>query len=91
MISSGKSAYHSQSLWFINSFMRLIWKRYDSEFDPIVTAVGLTLLFVGGYMFVLLVRFLRNPVIWVLAAVPLLASTMGAITVIREYQLWKQR
>ncbi len=71
--------------------MRLIWKKYDSTFDPIVTAVGLMLVLVGGYMFVLLARFLRNPVIWALAAVPLLAAIMGAITVIREYQLWKQR
>jgi hypothetical protein len=71
--------------------MRLIWKKYDSEFDPIVTVVGLGFFLGGGYAFLVLAHALRYPIVWALAAVPLLMAVMGVITLIREYELWKQR
>jgi hypothetical protein len=71
--------------------MRLIWKKYDSAFDPVVTLVGLGF-FVGGvYVVALLGHALRDPIVWVLAAIPFLTAVMGFITLVREYQLWKKR
>lgn len=71
--------------------MRLIWKKYDSKFDPIVTLVGLG--FVGGgiYGIAILSPALRRPLSWVIATLPFLAAVMGILTLAREYQLWKQR
>ncbi len=71
--------------------MRLIWKKYDSEFNPVVAAVGLFAVFAGVYALVLMRHALLQPVVWALAAVPLLAAVIGAITLVREYQLWKLR
>jgi uncharacterized membrane protein (Fun14 family) len=72
--------------------MRLIWKKYDSAFDPIVTLLGLGFFLGGGYGFVLLTpSVVRYPVVGVLAAVPLLFASIGVITLVREYGLWKQR
>lgn len=71
--------------------MRLIWKKYDSKFDPVVTLVGLGLLFGGVYGVALLSHALRHPLVWIVAAIPLLAAVMGVVTLVREYQLWKAR
>ncbi|MFY9676635.1 MAG: hypothetical protein WAK13_19400 [Terriglobales bacterium] len=71
--------------------MRLIWKKYDSGFNPAVTGVGAALLVGGVYGLALLARALLNPVVWVFAAVPLIAAFVGVITLVREYQLWKTR
>ncbi len=71
--------------------MRLIWKRYDSEFNPVITLVGLGFLVGGVYGFALLSDALRHPLTWVLAAVSLLFAVIGILTLLREYQLWKMR
>ncbi len=71
--------------------MRLIWKKYDSQFDAIVTLVGVGFLTGGVYGLTLFGRALRNPVVWVLAAIPLVMAVMGVVTLVREYQLWKMR
>jgi hypothetical protein len=71
--------------------MRLIWKKYDSEFNPVVTLVGLCFLVGGVYGFALLSDALRHPLTWVLAAIPFLFAVMGVATLLREYQLWKMR
>jgi hypothetical protein len=70
--------------------MRLIWKKYDSKFDPVVTAVGLGFLFCGAYGVALVGHALRHPIVWIVAALPLLAGVMGIVTLVREYQLWKR-
>ena len=71
--------------------MRLIWKKYDSKFDPIVTLVGAGFFVAGVYGLALIGHALRNPVAWVLAAIPLVCAVMGVVTLVREYQLWKMR
>ena len=71
--------------------MRLIWKKYDTEFDPVVTLVGLVFLVGGVYGVALLSHALRHPLVWLVAALPLLTAVMGAVTLVREYQLWKMR
>jgi hypothetical protein len=71
--------------------MRLIWKEYDSKFDPVVTLVGLGLFLGGGSGVALLSHAVRHPLAWIVAAIPLLAGVMGAVTLVREYQLWKTR
>jgi hypothetical protein len=71
--------------------MRLIWKKYDSEFDPIVASVGAGFFGCGVYGLALFGHALRNPRVWVLAAIPLVMAVVGVITLVREYQLWKMR
>jgi hypothetical protein len=57
--------------------MRLIWKKYDSEFNPVVTLVGLGFLVAGVYGFALLSDALRHALTWVLAVIPFLFAVMG--------------
>jgi hypothetical protein len=71
--------------------MRLIWKKYDSNFDPVVTVVGLGFVGGGAYGLALLVVALRDPFAWLIAAIPLLMGIMGVLILVREYQLWKLR
>jgi hypothetical protein len=71
--------------------MRLIWKKYDSEFNPTVTVVGAACLVGGVYGLALIARALLDPVVWVFAAIPLVVAFVGVITLVREYQLWKAR
>lgn len=71
--------------------MRLIFKKYDSEFNPVVTVVGLFSFFGGVYGVGLLSHALRDPLIWVFVAIPFLMAVMGVLTLVREYQLWKMR
>lgn len=71
--------------------MRLIWKKYDSKFDPIVTLVGLGFVVGGIYGIAILSPALRRPISWVIATLPFLAAVMGILTLVREYQLWKQK
>ena len=71
--------------------MRLIWKKYDSEFNPIVMAVGVACLVSGISGLALIARALANPVVWAFAAIPLIAVLIGVITLVREYHLWKVR
>ena len=71
--------------------MRLIWKKYDSKFDPVVTVVGMMLLIVGLYGLALLSSALRHPLLWVVGAIPLSFSVIGVVKLVREFQLWKTR
>jgi len=71
--------------------MRLIWKKYDSEFNPIVMLVGAGFLVGGVFVLAQIAHALANPVVWVFAAVPLIAALIGGITLVRQYQLWKAR
>ena len=77
--------------------MALIWKKYDSKFNPMVMLVGLLCFAAGAYMLVTLSRALlypripRPPFVWILATIPLVMGAIGLVTLIREYQLWKAR
>ena len=71
--------------------MRLIWKKYDSEFNPILMVVGAAFLVGGVSVLAQIAHALGDPVVWVFAAVPLIAALIGVITLVREYQLWKPR
>ena len=71
--------------------MRLIWKKHDTKFDPVVTLVGLGFLVGGAYGLALARHALRHPLVWIVAAIPLLAGVMGVLILVREYQLWKAR
>ncbi|HEU5452264.1 MAG TPA: hypothetical protein VFU76_09780 [Terriglobales bacterium] len=69
--------------------MRLIWQKYDSAFDPIVTLVGLGFFIGGAYGVSLLAgAVVRHPVVAIIAAVPLIMAIVGVLTLLREYQLW---
>ena len=65
--------------------MRLIWKKYESKFDPVVTLVGLVFLFGGVYGVALLSHVLRHPLVWIVATLPLL--TAGELRV--QQRLWQ--
>ena len=72
--------------------VRLIWRKYDSEFDSIVTVVGAGCLACGAYMFLSLLKYaLRITLVWILAAIPLVMAVAGLLIRAREYQLWKMR
>jgi hypothetical protein len=71
--------------------MRLIWKKHDSTFDPILTGVGVMFLLAGAYGIALLRHALQHPIILLVAAIPTLMAVMGALIVVREVQQFKQR
>jgi hypothetical protein len=71
--------------------MRLIWKKYDSAFDPVLTVVGVVFLFVGAYGMALFRHALRHPIVLLVAVLPALFAVMGALIVVREIQLFRQR
>ena len=71
--------------------MHRLWKKYDSKFDPVVTLVGLGFFLVGMYGVAFLSHALRHPLVWIVAAIPVLMGIMGVVTLVREYQLWKTR
>ncbi len=71
--------------------MRLIFKKYDSAFDPVVTGVGVGLLLAGPYALMLLRRAFRHPILLPFAAIFTLATVMGILIVVREVQLFRQR
>jgi hypothetical protein len=71
--------------------MRLIFKKWDSAFDPIVTVVGVLFVFVGGYGMQLLRHCLQHPILLVVAAIPTLVAAMGILIVVREVQLFRER
>jgi hypothetical protein len=71
--------------------MRLIWKKVDSVFDPVVTIIGVGFVFGGVYGMALLRHALRHPIILVVAAIPTLLAVMGVLIVVREAQLFRER
>ena len=68
--------------------MRLIFKKYDSEFQPIVMVFGLFLAVASSYG-ALQFGFSGPVVLWVLRTPFYLAAAMGILIVIREIQLWR--
>jgi hypothetical protein len=71
--------------------MRLIWKKHDSTFDPVLTGVEAVFLLAGAYGIALLRHALQHPIVLLVAAIPTLMAVMGAPIVIHEVQLFKQR
>jgi phosphate/sulfate permease len=71
--------------------MRLIWKKFDSKFDPVVTVVGIGLALGGLYGIALLRHAFQHPIVLILAAIPALAGVMGILVVVREFQLFRDR
>ncbi len=71
--------------------MRLIFKEWDSAFNPVVTAVGVLFLAGGLYGMALWLHVLRHPVVLLVVALPTLLAVMGALTLVREIQLFRNR
>jgi hypothetical protein len=71
--------------------MRLLFKKFDSTFNPAVTVVGIGLALGGLYGIALLRHALQRPIALVLAAIPALAVVMGVVTVVHEIQLFRDR
>ena len=71
--------------------MRLLWKKYDRAFHPIIATVGLGFFGFGVWGVVSLRRAPLSPVLWPFYAIPLCALFIGIVIVIREYELWKTR
>jgi len=70
--------------------MRLLLKKWDSEFNPVVALVGLGWLVGGVYGLCLLRHAFRHPIVLVLAAIPAVCGLMGGVVLVREYQLWSK-
>ena len=70
--------------------MRLLWKKWDSEFNLVVALVGLGWLLGGVYGLGLLRHSFRHPIVLVVAAIPAVCALMGAVVLVREYQLWSK-
>ena len=71
--------------------MRLIFEKYDPQFDPVVTGVGVVFVLGGVYGMGLLPRALRHPILLIVAALPALAAVMGVVIIIREVKLFRDR
>lgn len=71
--------------------MRLIFKKWDSAFNPIVTAVGVLFLAAGVYGMALFRHVLQHPIVLIVAAIPGLFAVMGVLILIREVQLFRGR
>jgi uncharacterized protein (DUF983 family) len=71
--------------------MRLIFKQWDSAFNPVVTVVGVLFLAVGLYGLALWRHVLLHPVVLLVAALPTLVAVVGALILVREIQLFKHR
>jgi hypothetical protein len=71
--------------------MRLIFKEWDSAFNPVVAVVGVLFLAGGLFGMVLWRHVLRHPVVLVVALLPTLLAAMGVLIVVREVQLFRDR
>ena len=71
--------------------MRLIWKKYDSEFDPVVTLIGVGFTLGGLYGLGLLRHVIQHPTVLIVAALPALMAIMGLLILVREVQLFRSR
>ncbi len=70
--------------------MRLIWKKYDGTFDPIVAGVGVGFLLGGLYGVSLLVStVLRHTIAIIVVAIPAVMAVAGALIIVREVQLYR--
>ncbi len=70
--------------------MRLLWKEWDSAFNPVVALVGLAWLLGGVYGLGLMRHALRHPLVLVIAAIPAVLALMGGIVLVRQFQLWSK-
>ena len=71
--------------------MRLIFKKYDSEFNPVVAGVGVLALVGGIYGMALCRDVIEHPIALPIALLPALAAVIGGLIVFREIQLFKAR
>jgi hypothetical protein len=66
--------------------MRLVWKEHD-EYNPVLVLVGVIFLFGGGYVLIFLPG---SGLVWLIRAIFGIAFAMGAILLIRQFQLWRR-
>jgi predicted cation transporter len=71
--------------------MRLIWKKFDSTFDPVLTLVVVGCALAGLYGLALLRHAFQHPIVLIVAAIPALFSVMGVLIIVREVQLFRGR
>jgi hypothetical protein len=72
--------------------MRLIWKKYDTSFNPTLLIVGLGFIVggIGGFFQLGMSRFWEWE-LWLIRPLPLLACACGVLIVVRQLQLRKLR
>jgi hypothetical protein len=66
--------------------MRLLWKKYDSEYAPLLLLHGVFYVIGGSYMLFLIGFNLEWP-IWVVRCIPLTFIAMGVTIIVRQMQL----
>lgn len=71
--------------------MKLIFKEWDSSFNPVAAAVGAGFLAGGVYGMAVFRHALQHPIVLIVAAIPTLLAVMGALILIREVQLFRRR
>lgn len=70
--------------------MRLIFKKYDSEFNPVVAGVGVLALVGGVYGMALCRDILERPIALAIALLPALTAIICGLIVFREIQEYER-
>jgi hypothetical protein len=60
--------------------MRLIWKKFDSAFNPVLTLVGVGFALGGLYGLALLRHAFQHPIVLIVAAIPALSAVMAFLS-----------
>src|SRR3954465_8633739 len=74
----------------LGGVMRLLWKKYDSSYDPFLLLHGVFYVVGGSYMLFLIGSNLEWT-IWLLRCIPLTFIAMGITIIVRQMQLRSKR